>query len=151
MSLEQLALRFQAGDASALAAFLRAVQTEMNWVSREAMEIGAQRFGVSFAKVYELAAFSPGLCLEPRGRAVLEVCQGLACRDAGSAQLLSALEAACGLRAGETLADGSLTLDRQMCFGRCAIGPNVRLKGRHYSGQSPEQAADLLKIALQFP
>jgi NADH-quinone oxidoreductase subunit E len=136
-------------DSASLSLFLRAVQARMNWIPREAMELAAERFGVSYMKVYEQAAFTPGFSLEPRGELVLEVCHGLACKEAGSPAILRALEQATGMKAGEMSSDGRLSLCRQICYGRCAIGPNIRLKGDFYSGQDPESAQALLKAALQ--
>jgi NADH:ubiquinone oxidoreductase subunit E len=147
--IAEIASRFPSGSSAALGPFLRAIQAELNWVPREAMEAAVERFGVSYLEVYERVAFSPGFSLEARGELVLEACQGLACREAGAAAVLQALEQASGLKSGETGADGKLTLCRQICFGRCAIGPNLRLKGVFYANQSPESATALLRDALQ--
>jgi NADH:ubiquinone oxidoreductase subunit E len=150
-SIDEIASRFPEGSSAALGPFLRAVQAELNWVPREAMELASDRFGVSFMRVYEQAAFTPGLSLEKRGELVMEVCQGLACREAGGEAILRALEGASGLRDGETSPDGRLTLCRQSCFGRCAIGPNLRFQGEFLANQSPESAQALLRRALEKP
>jgi NADH:ubiquinone oxidoreductase subunit E len=128
--------------------YLRAVQAELNWVPREAINLAADHFQTTYMAVYEQVAFSSAFCLEERGRVVVEVCAGLACREAGSPALVRALEAATGVPTGTTKADGSVSLCRQSCFGRCAIGPNVRIQGRFYAGQSAEGAGALLKSAL---
>ena len=112
------------------------------------MNLAAEHFNTTFMAVYEQLAFSPAFCLEERGRVNIEVCAGLACREAGAPDLVRALELATGVPTGSTKADGSLSLCRQSCFGRCAIGPNVRIQGRFFAGQSPERAESLLKSAL---
>lgn len=127
--------------------YLRAVQRELNWVPREAMNLAAEHYHSTFMAVYEQVAFSPAFSLEERGRAVIEVCAGLACREAGSPALVQAIEAASGVPTGTTKADGSLSLCRQSCFGRCAIGPNVRIKERFFAGQGPACAAALVAYA----
>jgi formate dehydrogenase subunit gamma len=149
MSLQEIASRFPPGAGASLGPFLRAVQAELHWVPREAMELAAERFGVAYLQVYEQVAFSPAFSLEPRGALVLEVCQGLACREAGAGEVLRALEQGSGLKAGETSPDGKLTLCRQICFGRCAIGPNLRLGGGFHANQDPASAQALLKDALR--
>lgn len=128
--------------------YLRAVQAELNWVPREAINLAADHFNSTYMAVYEQVAFSPSFCLEERGRVNIEVCSGLACRDAGAPELVRALERLTGVPTGTTKPDGSLSLCRQACFGRCAIGPNVRIQGRFYAGQSVEGAGALLKSAL---
>ena len=130
-----------------LTSFLRAVQAELNWIPREAMELAAEHFQTTYMQVYEQAAFSPGFCLEERGERVIEVCQGLACREAGSSELLKAIETISGLKTGETSGDGKLSLCRQVCFGRCAIGPNVRIQNLFFAGQGVEQAQVLVDHA----
>ena len=147
--LQAILDRFTPPTPSALGAFLRSVQAEFNWVSPQALHAAADHFQLPYTKVYEQAAFSFGLCLEERGAVVLEVCQGLACREAGSRDLLMALEKGTGLRAGQTTPDGHLSLCQQSCFGRCAIGPNVRLRGEFLSGQTPDRAPELLEMALR--
>jgi NADH:ubiquinone oxidoreductase subunit E len=148
-NIQDILDRFTPPTPTSLGAFLRSVQSEFNWVSPQALHAAADHFQLPYTKVYEQAAFSFGLCLEERGAVVLEVCQGLACREAGSRDLLLALEKGTGLKTGQTSADGHLSLCQQSCFGRCAIGPNVRLKGIFHAGQTPDQADRLLEIALQ--
>jgi NADH:ubiquinone oxidoreductase subunit E len=147
--MAEIAARFPQGSSAALGPFLRAVQSELHWIPREAMELAAERFGVSYMSVYEQAAFSSGFSLEPRGEIVLEVCHGLACKEVGSPAILRALEQVSGLKAGEMSADGRLSLCKQICYGHCAIGPNIRLQGALHAGQTSESAQALLKAALQ--
>ena len=147
MPVERARLESLLRDSASLSLFLRAVQEDLNWVPREAMNLAAEHFQTTYMAVYEQVAFSPSFCLEERGRAVIAVCAGLACRDAGSPQLLDALEKVTGLRGGTTKDDGSLSLCRQGCFGLCAIGPNVRVKGRVFTGQDPAQAQALVDHA----
>jgi NADH:ubiquinone oxidoreductase subunit E len=135
-------------ESPALSTFLHAVQGRLNWISPLALELAADHYQISYLRVYEQAAFTPGLSLEERGELVLELCQGLACREAGSDRIFRALEEASGLRAGQTSADGRLTLCRQSCFGRCAIGPNLRFRGAFSANQTPESAVALLRGAL---
>ena len=149
MAYDQALLQQLLTDSPTLSVFLRAVQARLNWVPREAMNMGAERFDTTFMAAYELVAYSPAFSLEERGRAVIEVCAGLACREAGSPALLQALARLSGVPTGTTKADGSLSLCRQSCFGRCAIGPNVRVAGQFHANQSPEGAQALLNIALR--
>jgi NADH:ubiquinone oxidoreductase subunit E len=73
---------------------------------------------------------------------LVEVCQGLACREAGSDELWSILAKGSGLTPAFGAAEG---LCRQFCFGRCAIGPNVRINGQFHHNQFPSEAVALLE------
>jgi NADH-quinone oxidoreductase subunit E len=145
MALEALAGLFPEGDASALRPFLAAVQAKFNWIPPEALDLACDRLGVSYPRAYEEASLSPEFCTEPRGEVVVAVCRGLACREAGSQEVLRDWEKALGLKDGETSQDGRFSLCTQNCFGRCAIGPNIKLAAHFYSGQKPGDAVSHLK------
>jgi NADH:ubiquinone oxidoreductase subunit E len=125
--------------------YLRKVQAQLHWLPREAVELAAEHYDVSFVSLYEDVSFSPYFSLEPRGERVIELCQGLACREAGSDALLRELEDLTGLKNGQTDAEGTLTLLGCACFGRCALGANARVQGRFQSGLGPGQGATLLQ------
>jgi NADH-quinone oxidoreductase subunit E len=143
--LEALAAAFPEGEAGSLTPFLRAVQSSLNWIPREAMELASERFGVSYPRVYEEASLSPEFSTEPRGDLVILVCRGLACTEVHSAEILKDWEKVLGLREGETSRDGRYSLCLQNCFGRCAIGPNIKIGNNFYSGQKPGEALKLLQ------
>lgn len=143
--LESLAAPFPEGDAASLTPFLRAVQASLNWIPREAMELASGRFGVSYPRVYEEASLSPEFSTEPRGELVILVCRGLACSESQSVDVLKDWEKTLGLREGETSRDGRSSLCLQNCFGRCAIGPNIKIGNNFYSGQKPGEALKLIQ------
>ena len=76
----------------------------------------------------------------------VEVCRGNSCSASHAKDVLKDWEQALGLREGQTSADGAATLCTQNCFGRCAVGPNVRVNENFYSWQSPGMARDILKL-----
>src|SRR6185369_9239732 len=80
-----------------LRSYLHAVQAELNWVPRDAMNLAAEHYHSTYMAVYEQVAFSPAFCLEERGRVNIEVCAGLACREAGAPELVQALERLTGV------------------------------------------------------
>jgi NADH:ubiquinone oxidoreductase subunit E len=117
--------------------YLRRVQARLHWVPRDVVEWAAEHYGLTFAGLYADVALNPEFSLEPRGERVLELCQGLACREVGAGELLGALERLCGLKRGETAAYGSASLIASPCQGRCATGANARLNGQLMSGLGP--------------
>lgn len=140
-TLEEMAALFAEGDSSLVTPFLRLVQARFNWISPEAMDLACDRFGVSYPRVYEQASLSPEFCTEPRGATVVAVCRGLACSEAHSADVLLDWEKTLGLKDGQTSQDKKYSLCTQNCFGRCAIGPNVKVGLIFFSGQKPGDAA----------
>jgi NADH-quinone oxidoreductase subunit E len=142
--IRAIASRFPKGDASQLRAFLSVVQGELNWIPPEALEEACEHLGVSYPRAYEEASLNPEFSMERRGRNVVAVCRGLACNEAHSADVLKDWEKSLALKAGENSVDGGFTLLNHYCFGRCAIGPNIRVNGTLYSGQVPGVAAKFL-------
>ena len=124
--------------------YLRKVQFNLHWLPREALLLAAEHYQVGYAGLYEEVSFSPYFSLEPRGETVIEVCQGLACRDVGSVELLQSLESMSGCKSGTTSPDGKLTLLGVACYGRCAIGANARVNGVFHHNLGAEDAAKLL-------
>ena len=140
-ALKSIAALFPPGDATQVRPYLRGVQSRFNWVSPEALDLACDYFGVSYPRVYEEAALNPEFCLEPRGDTVIAVCRGLACSEAHGLDVLKDWEKVIGLKDGETSPDHKFSLCTQNCFGRCAIGPNVKVGEKFYSGQKPGDAA----------
>jgi NADH:ubiquinone oxidoreductase subunit E len=140
-----LAVLFKEGERSSVTPFLRAVQARFNWISPEAMDLACDRFGASYPRVYEEASLSPEFCTEPRGETVIAVCRGLACSEAFAADVLKDWEKALNLKDGQTSPDNKNSLCTQNCFGRCAIGPNIKIGEQFYSGQKAGDAAGHLQ------
>lgn len=142
----QLEAWLHPGDGSGDArAYLRRVQAQLHWVPREALLLACEQYQVSLASLYEEVSLSPYFSLEPRGERVIEVCQGLSCREVGGAEILKEFERLAGLKAGQTGPDAKLSLLGVGCFGRCAIGANVRSDGQFCHNFTPAQAAAVLQ------
>jgi NADH-quinone oxidoreductase subunit E len=136
--------------------YLRKVQAKLCWVPREAIELASEHYQVPFSALFEEVAFNTYFSLEEQGERILEVCMGSACRDGGSQHLMGDLEALTRLRVGQTSADGALTLKSTFCQGRCAVGPNVRVRGGEAGdlelhGQTPDQAKALVERTKKSP
>ena len=89
---------------------------------------------------------------EPAAREMVNiiVCRGLSCSDAFSADVLKDYEKALGTREGGRTPEG-ICLKTQHCFGRCAIGPNVRVKKggleKDFACQTPGQSRAVVDLA----
>ncbi len=74
------------------------------------------------ADAYGVATFYAMLAVEPRPARVVHVCEDLACRCAGSQELIARLEEHVGPE-GELSHDGSATWLRSPCLGQCDRAP----------------------------
>jgi NADH-quinone oxidoreductase subunit F len=113
---------------------LRAVQERVGWISEPALDHICERLTVARADVYGVATFYGLLSVEPRARRVLHVCEDLACKCAGSDDLIAALEE----RLGPENADDSheVTWLRSPCLGQCDRAPAALVS---IAGATPQE------------
>lgn len=99
----------------------------------------ARALNVAPARVYGVASFYHLFRFTPSGTHQCTVCLGTACFVKGGADLLSAVEQASGIHAGQTRADGRLSLYAARCLGACGIAPVAVFDGQLCGKQEPAQ------------
>ena len=104
---------------------LHAAQHEAGWLSAATLEAVATQLRVPKTEVWAVASHYPEFRLTQPGRRVVRVCTGVACVSRGGAELLAQAERRTRLRAGETSADGAVTLEAMDCAFACAVAPVV--------------------------
>jgi NADH-quinone oxidoreductase subunit E len=129
---------------SALIPLCHLAQEQDGWLREESMSEIAQLVGVTAAEVRGTATFYDMLHTEPVGRYVVSVCTNIACLLGGATELLEHAEAALGVRAGGTTADGEFTLEESECLADCDRTPCVQVNHRYVGGQTAESFDQLL-------
>lgn len=105
----------------------------------------AQQLRLPPSRVYGVATFYHYFTLKPKGTHSCVVCMGTACYVKGADRVLAAVEKHAGIKAGDTTADGQLSLLTARCIGACGIAPAVVYDGAVTARQSPEMALDHVK------
>ncbi len=123
-----------------------AVQKEYNYLPEETIATAASTFGVSEAQAYGVATFYSYLSVEQRGKYIIRMCESAPCHVAGAEALIKAFEAALGIMAGETTADGKFTLELTECVGQCQATPVITINNVPYLNMSPEQVPAVLAL-----
>lgn len=82
------------------------------------------------------------------GAHVVSVCTSISCHLLGGRDVLNAMADATGIPAGETAADGSLTLESVECIGACGGAPAVQVDYELVEGVTPEKGRDLCRWLL---
>src|SRR5436190_10586981 len=123
---------------------LQAAQRVDGWLSPETLATVAAHLRVPKSEVWGVASHYPELRLARPGRRIVRVCTGVSCRVVGGCELLAACEQRLGVRAGETSADGAVTLEELDCAFACAVAPVVEID-HHYRGRA---TADSVGTAL---
>jgi NADH-quinone oxidoreductase subunit E len=129
-----------------LVSILQDIQSEYNYLPKEALVQVSHGLDVPLTQVYSVTTFFKSFNLEPRGRHIINVCMGTACHVRGGAKVLEMIEQELGIKTGDTTEDLKYTLETVNCVGACALGPIVIVDGE-YSG---EMTTDKVKPLLEM-
>jgi NADH-quinone oxidoreductase subunit E len=116
-------------QSGALIPVLQRVQAIYGYLPPAVLRWIADHFDVAPGKVHGVATFYAQFSLAPRGRHVLQLCDGTACHVKGSQALAAAIADEHNVAPGATTEDGALTVERVYCMGSCALAPVTVLDG----------------------
>ena len=133
------------GEARSLIQVLMEIQSENDWLPKEALERVSEKLHVPLARIQQIATFYKTFRLIPKGRHEIHVCTGSSCHVRGAARLLDTVQDLIGIRPGETTPDLRFSLETGNCLGCCALGPEIVIDGKHHSKIAPDQVKDVLK------
>merc|ERR1712070_825150 len=102
------------------------------WVPLAAMHAIAERLGCSHMDVYELGKFH------------IQLCATTPCMVCGAYDIMHAIEAHLGIKAGETSACGTWTLTEVECLGACVNAPMIQVNDFFFEDLTPENTVTLL-------
>lgn len=109
----------------------------------------AAKLRLSPSRVFGVATFYHHFTLKPQGEHTCVVCMGTACYIKGSAGLLDAIHEQAGVRAGQTTADGKLSVIAARCIGSCGFAPAVVVDGEVVAKATPEIVKSKLEPLLK--
>lgn len=79
------------------------------------------------------------------GTHLISVCTSISCHLLGGREVLDAITDETGVPAGETAADGSLTVEHVECIGACGGAPAVQVNYELVEGVTPGKARELCR------
>ena len=133
-----------AGEEGILIQVLLDVQSEYNWLPKEALKRIGERLGIPVSYMYRIASFYKAMSLAPVGRHIINVCLGTACHVRGGPKILDKAEQLLGIKAGGTTKDMKFTLKRVNCLGCCALGPVMVVDGEAHGKLAPSKVEEIL-------
>src|SRR5215467_5918075 len=125
----QATMRRHGHRPNALIETLHTVQESFGYLDLDGLRYVATSLRVPLSRVYGVATFYHFFTLKPQGKHTCVVCTGTACYIKGADALLGTLQKEAGVKAGETTADGNLSVLTARCLGACGIAPAVVLDG----------------------
>lgn len=108
-----------------LITILHMVQEHFGYLAEEKLHAVAQLAQIPLAKVTGVATFYHYFRTQPRGKYMINVCQGTACYVKGADKIANRLMEELGIGYGETSKDGLFTLECTRCVGTCGLAPVI--------------------------
>jgi len=133
---------------TALIMILQDVQKHYRYLPEEALRAVAKTMKLPLAQIYGVATFYRTFTLKPTGKNHICVCTGTACHVRQAVVIVDKLERDLGITAGETTADGEVSLETVNCLGACALGPLVTANGIYYGNMTVTKVDKMLSEVL---
>jgi bidirectional [NiFe] hydrogenase diaphorase subunit len=109
----------------------------------------ARKLRLPPSRVLGVASFYHFFSLKPKGEHTFVVCLGTACYVAGALGLVEKLERRCA-KAGQTSADGKVSVQTARCIGACGLAPAVIVDGTVLARVTPDAlSSELERIGVR--
>jgi NADH-quinone oxidoreductase subunit E len=109
----------------------------------------ADYLGMPPMAVHEVTTFYNMYNQQKLGKFKLNVCTNLPCQLRGGQQAMAHLQKRLGIQAGQTTADGLITLQQSECQGACADAPVLLVNDRTMCSFMSNEKLDELVDTLQ--
>jgi len=129
---------------SALLPLLHLVQAEDGYLTPAGIAFCATQLKLSAAEVTAVATFYSMYRRTPTGEYLVGVCTNTLCAVMGGDAILEVLEDHLGVHAGETTADGKITLEHVECNAACDYAPVMMVNWEFFDNQTPSSARELV-------
>ncbi|MBI5303076.1 MAG: NADH-quinone oxidoreductase subunit NuoE [Chloroflexi bacterium] len=131
---------------SALMPALHLAQREVGHLPDAVLDDIAAIVGVSRTEASSVATFYTMYAREPKGEHTVMFCTDLPCALRGADEMLEHIEHKLGCKAGQTTADGKITLRDAECLGGCDHAPVMLVDGeKHFQDLSIEKLDEILE------
>ncbi len=133
------------GDKSSLIAILQDMQSEFNYLPREALEELSEKIEIPLARIYSVATFFKAFSLKPKGKHQIQVCLGTACHVKGGQRIMDKILDELHIKSGETTPDLLFSADEVRCVGCCGLAPVIMIGQDVHGKITPTRVSSTLK------
>ena len=127
---------------------LHALQENLGFISKEAVDWIAKKLELQPINIYELVTFYPMFRQKPIGKYHLKVCRTLSCALGGAHELHKHLCTKFGLDAHghgpQTSKDGKYTVEFVECLASCGTAPVMMCNEDFHEAVTPQRADEIL-------
>jgi len=133
----------------ALIEVLHTAQETFGFLSDDTMAYIAGELKLPPSWVYGVATFYHHFNLKPQGEHTCNICMGTACFVKRAGDIVETLQREFDVQAGETTADGKLSINIVRCLGNCGLAPMIILDGKVHARQTPESMLEQCREAVK--
>lgn len=112
---------------------LQEIQAKYFYLPEKALRDVSRKLRVPLPEVYQVATFYRCFSLKPRGKHLVQVCQGTACHVRGSERILERVQTESGSGPSGTSPDRLFTVESVRCLGCCGLAPVLRVDKDTYA------------------
>lgn len=141
--LDEILTRYPTRMAACIPA-LHLCQDQNGWISDEVITWVAKRLDLPPAHVKGVVTFYTLFNQKKVGKHQLWVCRTLPCALRGAGDVLAHCEKKLGIHAGETTADGQITLRTAECLASCGTAPMIQVDKTYYENLTLAQVDEIL-------
>jgi NADH:ubiquinone oxidoreductase subunit E len=102
---------------------LHQAQEIFGYLPMEVQTFVAEELNVPVGKIYGVVTFYNVFTMIPRGKFVINICEGTACFVKGAPRLIQMISEELGITMGETTPDRQFTMTSVRCVGACSLAP----------------------------
>ena len=136
--------------ASAVMPLLDLAQREAGgWLPVSALETVADKVGLAYMRVLEIASFYTMYNLKPVGKWHIQLCGTTPCWLRGSDDILKAIFDTLKLKPNETSKNGEFTLTPVECLGACVNAPILQVNDDFYEDLDYESTKKLINSLIE--
>ena len=128
---------------------LLAVEDELGYIPREAVEEVAVFNRVTVNDVWAVVSFYPNFRTVSPCEHRIEVCWGPSCHVVGAMPLIASVLEAAGLEDEGDTADCRLTVRYNTCLGACALAPVMSVDHHLVGRVTPDKGKELVAATLE--
>ena len=143
------AVRGQPQPTVTILSSLLAVEDELHYIPREAVELVADFMGATVNDVWAVASFYPNFRFQPPAERQVEVCWGASCHLMGSMAVVKAVLEAADLEDEGERPDHRLSVRFNTCLGACSLAPVMSVDHHLIGRVTPQSAAQRVSQLLE--
>ncbi len=143
--VEKILNRHGGEKRDSLIPILQEIQTEVGYLSEDALIAVGKHLKLPTSKIYGVATFYNQFRFEPVGKYHVQVCRGTACHVLGSATVLEELEKNLKVKAGQTTKDGMFSIEVVACIGACGLAPVITINGEFYAKVTTDSLKQIIE------